>query len=111
MAHSEVTHKAVLALVAAYNGLRSEMLSLLQSSELEAEFAALFKPLDESTSGLDVTAATALLKLKMMGGWINGLIEGETFEQRMRADAAAHAERMRVTGTIPKRKLSTSSSS
>jgi hypothetical protein len=104
-AHTEAVRDSAAALVHAYMALRAEMLTLLESEtqpELGEEFGRLFQPLAEpgpfspvlaveSQVRLAAAAEEALMRLRLVGGWIKGLIREVTLEQTMRADAEARA--------------------
>ena len=112
-AQVEATHNAQLALYRAYQGLRTEMLVVLSGSEvsdLRDEFERLFPDLEEprevvATMHHTVTRAQegaieAQAGLRKMEGWIQGLIDEQTLEQRLRMDAEEKAkfESKRPTG-------------
>jgi hypothetical protein len=93
------TASAGQALVRAYMGLVAEMNLVLQGDgleELREEFARLFTPIEEPhvmNERLNaVGAASALVKLRQLGGWIQGLIDERTFEQRLRIEAEEKAK-------------------
>jgi hypothetical protein len=102
---TEAVRDSAAALVHAYMALRAEMLTLLGSGaqeELRKEFERVFQPLDdppkfspvlavESQVSLATAAEEALMRLRLVGGWIKGLIREATFEETMRAEAEAKA--------------------
>jgi hypothetical protein len=103
---TEAVRDSAAALVHAYMSLRDEMLTLLDAGEqreLLDEFERLFKPLDdpprfspvlavESQVKLATAAEEALMRLRLVGGWIKGLIREATLEQTMRIEAEAKAK-------------------
>lgn len=106
-AQIEATHESVGALVKAYSSLRDEMLLLLKDAGLNdlcEEFARLFPvilmPAQEVIAAWPNTfleaaarATEAQLGLRKMGGWIQGLIDEQTLEMRLRLEAEEKAKR------------------
>jgi hypothetical protein len=104
-AQVEATYQAAAALVEAYMGLRGEMQRVLGNlglSDLSAEFDRLFLPIGPppeyspavpSLTGprLLKAASAAQLNLRKLQGWIQGLINELTLEQRLRMEAEAAA--------------------
>ena len=101
-AQTEAVRDSAAALVHAYTGLRTEMLDLLQTEPLREEFERLFQPMDEPEPfhhlravddqvRLASTAEEALIRLRLVGGWIKGLIREMTLGEQMRLDAEARA--------------------
>jgi hypothetical protein len=105
-AQMEATYEAGQALVHAYMGLRAEMLALLldnQLPDLGAECERLFQPMDEPANfnpvfdpersrwALASAAKEAQTKLGMLSGWIQGLIDELTLEEKIVAEAEAKA--------------------
>jgi hypothetical protein len=73
------------------------------NSSLANEFLQLFPVLErlnpfnpnfpqETTVKLKAGAAAALVHLKQLGGWLQGLIDELTYEQRMRVQAEENAK-------------------
>jgi hypothetical protein len=105
-AQTEATYKAAIGLVRAYNGLRDEIFSIVEAAglqEMRAECLRLFPLLEyphpfnpnfpiETSAGLEAAASEALLNLRKLGGWIKGLIDEMTFEQRLRIEAEEKAK-------------------
>jgi hypothetical protein len=106
-AQTEATYHAGIALVRAYMGLRNEMSLILEGEGLESlreESDRLFPSLPEpepfkigfdpinSQAKLLAAANEALINLRQLGGWIQGLINELTLEQRMRLDAEERAK-------------------
>jgi hypothetical protein len=101
---TQVTEHAGIALVHAYNGLREEMLGIHRQglAELREEFARLLPSLDEPPAydpsyrmpqpEFLVAATEAMVKLGQLEGWIQGLIDEQTLEERMRLEAEAKAK-------------------
>src|SRR5687768_10927406 len=97
-AKMETAFQAGGALARAYLGLRDEMLLVL-SGALREEFERLFPEMevpephnpvfDVHVSGTRLTEAAmeAQLHLRRLEGWIQGLIDEMTLEQRLRMDA------------------------
>src|SRR5437870_4705260 len=87
-AQTEATRAAGIALVRAYNSLRDQVSEILRREgleELHKEYHRLFTILDEpspfsralpieSGAKLEAAASEALLNLRKLGGWIQGLI-------------------------------------
>jgi hypothetical protein len=104
-AQVEAVRDSAAALVHAYTALRAEMLKLLESDaqrELRGEFERLFLPLEEPPEfselraietqvQLATAAEEALMRLRLAGGWVKGLIREATLEQTMRIEAEAKA--------------------
>jgi hypothetical protein len=97
-AQTQATMNAAVALVRAYMGLRNEVLLITEAEdlkELRDECERLFPVLGEPprvAHQLDTGAAEALLNLRKLGGWIQGLINELTLEQRMRMEAEERAK-------------------
>jgi hypothetical protein len=105
-AQVEATYQAGEALAGAYLGLREEMQRLLEDAglaNLRVEFDRLFPTVDtppsyspalpESTEAKLAAAATeALIGLAKLHGWIQGLIDEQTLDERMRMDAEEKAK-------------------
>lgn len=94
-----VSPSVATALVKSHNVLVGEMQLALQEAsqtDLEAEFSRLFPLLPGPTGSRDdyrfEAASAAALSLAQMGGWIQGLIEEATFDQRMRVEAEERAK-------------------
>jgi hypothetical protein len=104
-ASTEAARDSAAALVHAYNGLQDELRASLESDEtmdLAEEFDRLFPPLAEpgefspvlaveSHARLAAAAEEGRTRLVQMGGWIQGLIEEITLQERMRLEAEAKA--------------------
>ncbi len=104
-AQTEAVRDSAAALVHAYSGLRGEMLGVLapdELRELREEFERLFQPLEEpepfnlrfgesSHVRLASAAEEAQMLLRMVGGWVQGLINELTLEQKIRLEAEAKA--------------------
>ena len=102
-AQTEATYKAGTALVRTFMGLREEILLIMRGDELEplrGECNRLFPPMGnpppfdpatgaETTKYLEAAAGEALLNLRKLGGWIQGLINELTLERRLRLEAEA----------------------
>jgi hypothetical protein len=102
----EATHAAADALVRAYLSLREEMHTILASEdlkELQLEFQRLFERMDdpvpfipllnvETGAKRESAAYEALVNLRKLSGWIQGLIDELTFEQRLRIEAEEKAK-------------------
>jgi len=105
-AQVEATDKAGLALVRAYTGLVAEMNLVLSegTEELREEFARIFTPIQEpaplNARMMAVQATEAFVKLRQIGGWIQGLIDELTLDERLRleAEAKVKAENQPPTG-------------
>jgi len=105
-AQVEATGASGIALVRAYTGLVAEMNSVLSAGTegLREEFARLFTPIEEppalNARWNAVAATEALVKLRQIGGWIQGLIDELTLEERLRLEAEARvkAENQPPTG-------------
>lgn len=112
-AQVEATHDSARALVRAYLGLRDEMLVVLEGESLDdlrEEFERLFSPIEEprevnvaihhTITAAAALAAEAQVGLRRMEGWIQGLIDEQTLEQRLRMEAEEKAklESKRPTG-------------
>ena len=103
---AEATFQAGEALAGAYLGLREEMQRVLEDGGLPAlrvEFDRLFPSLDvpppyspalpESTGAkLAAAANEAQLGLRKLHGWIQGLINEQTLDERLRMEAAEKAK-------------------
>ena len=102
-AQTEATYQAGIALVKAYLNLRGEMLKILEPEtlgQLREECARLFPhmefpppysptlPLDTSAKLADA-AHQAQTNLRILQGWIQGLIDELTLEQKLRFEAEA----------------------
>jgi len=103
-AQIEPTADAGRALVRAYNNLVIEGSGVLTraSAELKQDYERLFPPLEEPDDHLNATrmaqgAAEASLKIRLLGGWVQGLIDELTMDQRMRMEAVEMAK----VGTKP----------
>jgi hypothetical protein len=83
------------ALVRAYETLRTEILDYLkgtEAQELHEEFERLFQPIGGADElGYQEAAEEGLLRLRLIGGWIKGLIRKLTLTEQMRLDAEAKA--------------------
>jgi len=104
-AQVEAVRDSAGALVHAYTGLRAEILTLLEDKplrELREEFERLFQPLDEparfspalpleSQVRLASAAEEALMRIRLVGGWVKGLIRELTLAETMRLEAEAKA--------------------
>ena len=104
-AQVEATYQAGQALVRAYLSPRDEMLKILEPdalAELRAECQRLFPDIEDpggfsttlprvTSARLAAAAHEAQLKLRTLQGWIQGLIDELTFEQRLRVEAEAKA--------------------
>jgi hypothetical protein len=104
-AQAEATYKAGNALVKAYLSLRGEMLRILESdalADLRIEFSRLFPTIEyappyspafgpTTSARLAEVAHDAQISLRSLQGWIQGLIDELTLEQRLRLDAEARA--------------------
>jgi hypothetical protein len=104
-AQTEATRDSATALVRAYMRLREEIHVAVESdqtAELQMEFERLFPPLEEpgsfspalaveSHTRLAAAAEEGRIHLSQLGGWIQGLIEERTLQERMRLDAEARA--------------------
>jgi hypothetical protein len=103
-AQVEATHFAAGALARAYVGMRGELLAALQPnslSELRDEFERLFEPLEipepfnrfvGNAEQLAQVAVEAQLSLRRLEGWIQGLIDELTLDQKMRMEAEETAK-------------------
>jgi hypothetical protein len=105
-AQVEPTYQAGEALAGAYIGLREEMQRVVEDAglaNLRVEFDRLFPTVDappsyspalpESTGAkLAVAANEAQLGLAKLHGWIQGLIDEQTLDERMRMDAEEKAK-------------------
>src|SRR5579875_381755 len=104
-AQTEATHLAAKALVNAYRSLCGEMLFVLEGDELaglNGEFRRLFPPLPEppqvftavpdTVAQVAAVAAEAQMGLRRMEGWIQGLIDEQTLELRLRLEAEEKAK-------------------
>jgi hypothetical protein len=96
----EANHLTAVALTRAYASLREEILLGLRGLMRE-EFERLFEPLaipaDYNPNASDPAtwtqlAVKALLSLRTLEGWIQGLIDQATLEQRMRIEAEEKAK-------------------
>jgi hypothetical protein len=100
-AQTEATKRSVIALVRAYNSLRSEMLNALAGddlAELRQECERLFVELTEPPMidwMREETANEALLNLRKLAGWIQGLIDEQTLETRLRMEAEERVKKER----------------
>jgi hypothetical protein len=104
-AQTEATYQAGGALVLAYLRLRAELLKILEPeplAELREEFARIaphmefappFSPLlaAETSAKLADAAHQAQTNLRVLQGWVQGLIDELTLEQRLRLEAEAKA--------------------
>jgi hypothetical protein len=113
-AQTTATFESGRAVVSSYLGLRSEVQHILQEQglqELREEVERLFPPIDEpepydpflqtdTGTAILVAANEALLKLRMLAGWIQGLIDEQTLERRLQleAEAKVRAEAKPPTG-------------
>jgi hypothetical protein len=98
---AEANHLTGAALTRAYMGLRGELLLGL-SGALREEFERLFEPLEiprefnpyagDNPAVFTQHATEALLSLRRLEGWIQGLIDQATLEQRMRIEAEEKAK-------------------
>jgi hypothetical protein len=105
-AQVEATEGAALALVRAYAGLREEMLHVLESEALgplRDEFERLFTTMEEPEpfhpyrgavghAELASAASEAQVNLLKIQGWIQGLVDELTLEQRLRLEAEEKAK-------------------
>ena len=105
-AQVEATYQAGEALASAYLGLREEMQRVVEDAglaNLRVEFDRLFPTVDappsyspalpESTEAkLAAAANEAQLGLAKLHGWIQGLIDEQTLDERMRMDAEEKAK-------------------
>lgn len=105
-AQGEANYQAGEALTGAYVGLREEMQRVLEDAglaELRVEFERLFPTLDvprsyspalpESTGAkLAAAANEAQLGLRKLHGWIQGLIDEQTLDERLRMEAEEKAK-------------------
>ena len=105
-AQVEATYHAGGALVRAYHGLRAEMFLILEPealADLRAEFQRLFPSLGEppmfspalavaTQARLAEAASEAQLSMRKLQGWIQGLIDELTLDQRLRLEAEAKAK-------------------
>lgn len=97
----DATRTSARALSLAYINLTAEIrqaLSIQGLEDLLAEFDRVFTPLAEVPEAVDVNdlvatsrANEALVKLRQVGGWVQGLLDELTFEQRMRMEAEEKA--------------------
>jgi hypothetical protein len=106
VAQTQATHQAGIALVKAYNSLRGEITLIVAGEELASlreECSRLFPHMDypnvsarmsagERIANLDTAASEALLNLRKLGGWIQGLINERTLDQRLRLAAEEQAK-------------------
>ena len=99
-AQQEATGFAGGPLIRVYNSLVDEMSTILEQAsgtrELRDELKRLFTYLDEPPA-LDqraqlVAATEALLKIKQLAGWVQGLIDELTFEKKLKLEAEATAK-------------------
>lgn len=104
-AQVEAVRDSAAALVRAYTGLRSELILIVESAEstdLVDELDRLFPPMEEpepfnSFYGVDshiqlaTAAEDARTRLGQLGGWVQGLIDELTFQERLQLDAEARA--------------------
>jgi hypothetical protein len=102
----EATRDAGIALVRAYAGLREELLRILEPEtlrELHDEFERLFPPMAEplpwhpmrgviATAELAAASSEAKVNLQKIQGWIQGLIDELTLDQKMRMEAEETAK-------------------
>jgi hypothetical protein len=102
----EATHDASIALVRSYTGLRAELLRILEPEtlgDLHDEFERLFPEMDEPLPWhtlrgqqglveLAAAASEARINLQKLQGWIQGLIDELTLDQRMRMEAEEAAK-------------------
>ncbi|HJU37474.1 MAG TPA: hypothetical protein VJ716_08675 [Gaiellaceae bacterium] len=104
-AQVEATHQSARALVHAYRGLQTEMLHVLDDaglSDLREEFERLFPPMEDprevhmsipdSVARAAAVAAEAQMGLRRLQGWIQGLIDEQTLELRLRLEAEEKAK-------------------
>jgi hypothetical protein len=104
-AQIEVTYQSGKALARAYLSLRDEMLRILEDESLaglRAECERLFPVIEDpppfhpgmlqsTAAELSEAANEAQLGLRKLQGWIQGLIDELTLEQRLRFEAEARA--------------------
>jgi hypothetical protein len=96
-AQIDATPRAGTALVNACNALKSEIVLTFADpglSALREEFERLFPPvgMPQNThldSAMLTAANSALVQLRTMSGWIEGLIDEASFDARLRAEAEA----------------------
>lgn len=109
-AATTVTRDAAHALHESYRRLRDQVSGLLAADEARlAEFTAAFPELSPNlpqasaagggphaamvvASTRTAMAEHAALLLRQLGGWLEGLVQEATFEQRMRLEAEATAK-------------------
>jgi hypothetical protein len=113
VAQTEATYKAAGALVRAYLSLRAEVILIMAAeelSDLRGEAMRLFPEIGEpapftsagqpqSHEVLETAATEALSRLRQLGGWIQGLINELTLDQRLRLEAEAKAKLEAHPGT------------
>lgn len=104
-AQTEATNQAGAALTLAYLRLRAEMLKILEPealAELRVECERLFphleipppySPAPSATTSAKLSAAAheAQINLRRLQGWIQGLIDELTLQERLRLEAEAKA--------------------
>ncbi len=104
-AQTEAVRDSAAALVHAYAGLRHEVIEMLKAAgltDLHNEAFALFRPLEspapfssmrgaEDHMRLASVAEEALMNIRLIGGWVKGLIRELTLEETMRLEAEAKA--------------------
>lgn len=100
-AQTEAVRDSARALVRAYQTLATEIHTfLLPHPELSEEFRRLFGPLEDpgpfremhaldDQMRLAAAAEEALMRIKLIGGWVKGLIRELTLEETMRLEAEA----------------------
>ena len=100
VAQTTATFRASNALVRAYLRLREEIIGALAEAEgleeLRAEAERLFPILDEASRNnqgrMEEATAAALINIRQIGGWVQGLIDEQTLERRMRMEAEERAK-------------------
>ena len=104
---TEAAQHSAAALVRAYNGLVDELNAALAGNEaqdLRDEFRRLFPHIQDPgvydpiayeaasrRAKLESAAAEARTRLSQLGGWIQGLVDELTFDQRLQLQAEADA--------------------
>jgi hypothetical protein len=103
---TEPDGSAAPALTESYMRLREQILKMLDGGDLSAEFNESFPeieivgspgrhPRDVALAQMahTVDARRAQTLLAQLAGWLDGLIQAETYEQRMRIEAEEKAKR------------------
>jgi hypothetical protein len=81
------------AVIGAYTTLLEELTDAVSDEPtLVAELERVFKPLPNPATGYGPQVEEAGLKLRMLAGWIQGLIDEATLEHRLRMEAEEKAK-------------------